>query len=181
MLNQWTSYIKHSAYITQNPTQPLSDISGVNLTSSGDTKCFFHISRSTRHINTTNLSNWWSYTLSRVQFHVFFCESNWVLTDIYGSCCYRLMPTSSTMSLPWCLTVVGEAHFAETLEQVLLYFIRCHKLGAKRTVEAWEDKNRKIRQWRPRCVKVSLITFYWYVHRIGRGTAGMGLTSHSHT
>lgn len=32
MLNQWTYYIKHSAYITQNPTEPLSDISGVNLT-----------------------------------------------------------------------------------------------------------------------------------------------------
>lgn len=31
--------------------------------------------------------------------------------------------------------VVDETHFAETLEQMLLYFIRCHKLGANRTVE----------------------------------------------
>lgn len=41
-------------------------------------------------------------------------------------------------------TVVCEARFAEAHEEVLLYFTRCHKLGANRTVEAWrkEKKNK---------------------------------------
>lgn len=40
-------------------------------------------------------------------------------------------------------TVVCEPHFAETHEQVLLYLIRCHKLGADRTVEACEGGENK--------------------------------------
>ena len=35
------------------------------------------------------------------------------------------------------LTVVGQASFAETAEQVLLHLLRRHILGAHGTVEAW--------------------------------------------
>lgn len=87
-------------------------------------------------------------------------------------------PDALLRSHPWLLTVVGEARFAETHEQVLLYFIRCHKLGAYRTVEAWEE-NTKTRTWGPRCSNVSLVTFYWYVHNRGRGTVCTSLVLHS--
>ena len=98
----------------------------------------------------------------------------------------QLSESPTLLFQPWLLTVVGEACFAETHEQVLLYFIRLHELGADGAVEAWQKKNNntKIRTWGPRCGNVCLITFYWYVHRRGRGTVCMGgikRALHDHT
>lgn len=80
------------------------------------------------------------------------------------------MPSCTFTTPTHSLTVVGEACFAETHEQMLLYFIWCHKLGANRTVETWEE-NTKTGTWGSRCANGSLTPLYWYVHKTKCGTS----------